>query len=299
MTRLFFPLAGGGLVVLAAVLLYQSRVEPFEPPPPLPAEPRPRLEVPADFGPPPPPDAGAPPHPLATFTEAQIADLVRKDIAALGPLSIGRPNRGALVNGVRMPTSPLWRVIDEKRAFGTRETVDAIAAAIRIVNERFPNTPKLYVGHISSRRGGYLRPHRSHQSGRDVDLGYYYRGGEKWYEVATKNNIDLPRTWELLRALFRVSEVEFIFMDRTIESWIFDYAARIGEDPTWLHAAFNGTRGARDSLVRHTWGHRTHFHVRFASPVARESGWRAYPALVKERLLPGSGYYGRGAKSWR
>jgi len=29
---------------------------------------------------------------------------------------------------------------------------------------------------MGTKDGGYLRPHRSHQSGRDADIGLFYRG---------------------------------------------------------------------------------------------------------------------------
>ena len=39
---------------------------------------------------------------------------------------------------------------------------------------RFPDAYPLRVNQLSAREGGWLRPHKSHQNGRDVDLGFYY-----------------------------------------------------------------------------------------------------------------------------
>src|SRR5690606_16018226 len=106
-------------------------------------------------------------------------------------------NGGALVAGVRMPDGENWDVVHPGLAWGTQETVDALAHAIDAVAAKFPGTPKAFVGDISRQRGGHVPPHISHQSGRDVDLGYYLTSGHRWYANAGGGNLDLPRTWHL------------------------------------------------------------------------------------------------------
>ncbi len=104
------------------------------------------LELPAD------PSTGARAHsPLSAMTEAQIEELLSKDPAALGPMSLGATNAGALFNGVRMPEGDRWELVDPAHAWGTRETIDAIDRAIGEVHRQFPGSPKLYIGHISAR----------------------------------------------------------------------------------------------------------------------------------------------------
>ncbi|MCA9623482.1 MAG: penicillin-insensitive murein endopeptidase, partial [Myxococcales bacterium] len=86
-------------------------------------------------------------------------------------VSLGRPNAGALEVGVEMPEDPRWEIVVPQHAWGTQETVDGIAAAVAAVNREHPGAHPLHIGDLSREFGGPLYPHRSHQSGRDVDLG--------------------------------------------------------------------------------------------------------------------------------
>lgn len=238
-------------------------------------------------------------HPLAAFDDQEIEQIVLHDPGALGSMSVGAPNGGGLYNGVQLPDSPLWRLTDPDHAWGTRESIDFVAHAITRVNEYFPSTPVLYVGDFSARSGGRLRPHKSHQSGRDVDLGYYYSTGEAWYKTANSKNLDRARTWALLENLLTEARVEYVFMDRRIQPLLHEYALAQGEDPEWLNRVFESP-GNRDSIVRHRWGHATHMHVRFENPTAELTARRAYPLLQKAGLVGGGGKKKRlGAKARR
>jgi murein endopeptidase len=223
-------------------------------------------------------------HPLAALDDQELEELALHDPGALGSMSIGAPNAGALFNGVQMSESPLWRLADPAHAFGTRESIDFVSHAITRVNEYFPGSPVLYVGDFSAPNGGRLRPHLSHQSGRDVDIGYYYSSGEAWYKRATSRNLDRARTWALLETLLTETRVEYVFMDRSIQPLLKDYALAQGEDPEWLSRVFEGA-GNRDPIVRHRFGHATHMHVRFENPTAELTARRSYPLLVKAGLL--------------
>src|SRR5690606_4123412 len=131
----------------------------------------------------------------------------------------------------------------------------------------FPGSPRLWVGDISRKQGGHLSPHRSHQSGRDVDISYFYKEPARWYRRATPTNLDLPRTWAFVRALVTETDVEMIFIDRTLSSAIRRFAEDLGEDREWLRRVF-GTVSGEQPLVRHARGHATHMHVRFRNPRA-------------------------------
>jgi penicillin-insensitive murein endopeptidase len=144
----------------------------------------------------------------------------------------------------------------------------------------------LYVGDFSARSGGKLRPHKSHQSGRDVDLGYYYSTGEAWYKRATSKNLDRARTWALLETLLTETRVEYVFMDRSIQPLLKEYALAQGEDPEWLSRIFEGPSN-RDPIIRHRFGHATHMHVRFENPTAELTARRSYPLLQKVGLVGG------------
>ena len=223
--------------------------------------------------------------PLAELSDGEIWSRLKGDIGALGPISIGRAHGGVLVAGVRMPEGANWDVVHPTLAWGTRETVDALSVAIDAVATKFPNTPKAFVGDISDKHGGHLHPHVSHQSGRDVDLGYYLTDGYRWYATATSSNLDRARTWHLVRTLIASSDVELILVDIQIQRLLKAYAYQIGEDPAWLDQVFQAGGKSQRPLIFHANGHATHLHVRFYSPVAQELGRRAYRLLLARRLL--------------
>ena len=159
----------------------------------------------------------APPHPLAELSKAELVKLLEADPKKLGTASVGEPNRGQLWGGVQAESNELWEVVEPDRAWATPATLAGLTRAIRAVHEEFPGTPRLHLGDLSRERGGYLRPHRSHQSGLDADVSYYYAAEQKWYQKATKQNLDRPRTWALVRALTSDPSVEYVFVDITVQ----------------------------------------------------------------------------------
>lgn len=225
------------------------------------------------------------PAPFAELSDREIEARLRGDIGALGPMSIGRAHGGALVAGVRMPEGASWEVVHPALAYGTRETVDALAHAIDAVAARFPGSPKAFIGDISAKSGGHLHPHVSHQSGRDVDLGYYLTEGHRWYANASGPNLDRARTWHLVRTLIADSDVDLILVDRQIQRALKAHALEIGEDPAWLDEIFQVGGKSQRPLLFHVDGHATHLHVRFFSPTAQELGRRAYRFLIARRML--------------
>jgi penicillin-insensitive murein endopeptidase len=233
------------------------------------------------------PDVGGgnAPAPFAELTDAEIEARLRADIGALGAISVGRTNGGALVAGVRMPEGENWQVVSPALAWGTEETVSALAHAIDAVAARFPDTPRAFIGDISARSGGHVHPHISHQSGRDVDLGYYLTGGHRWYASANGSNLDRARTWHLVRTLIADSDVDLILVDRQIQRALKAYALGLGEDAAWLDAIFQVGGRSRRPLIFHAEGHATHLHVRFFNPKAQELGRRAYRFMIARRVV--------------
>lgn len=223
-------------------------------------------------------------HPLDGLDDAAILALLRDAPEQLGSMSLGTPNGGRLVNGVRLPEDPRWEIIGAPSTWGTQETVDALLRSVRAVHAAFPDTKPLYIGHISSEHGGPLAPHLSHQSGRDVDVSYYYAGEERWFTRATAKNLDRARSWALVRAFITLTDVELILIDASIQRLLREHAESIGEDHAWLDEVFRGgSRGP--ALIRHASGHGTHIHVRFYSPIARETARRAAPAMIELGLI--------------
>jgi murein endopeptidase len=240
--------------------------------------------------PPPVIDPPPPPEPARCRPEAPLADrpvdlpppvelarLIRQEPARLGSASIGVPTRGRLWGGVQLLPSD-----DIETAggypWGTDSVVRSIERAVREVRRCFPDSPKLHVGDISRKEGGWLRPHRSHQSGLDADIGYYYTTGSAWFRHANAENLDVARTWALLRALVDGGNVESIFIDRALQRLLRRHAEGIDEDRPRLDALFS-TDLTRSAVMQHASGHATHFHVRFRDPASVALGLRLSPMI--------------------
>jgi penicillin-insensitive murein endopeptidase len=224
------------------------------------------------------------PHPLDGASKRELERRLLHDPGSLGALSIGRPSAGRLLNAVQMPVGERWELVSPAHAWGTPETVEYLKRAIDAVHERFPGSPKLYIGHISAQNGGPLAPHVSHQCGRDVDISFFYLKGHRWYGRATAQNLDRPRTWAFVRALVTETDVDMILIDASLQRLLREYAERSGESPAWLDSLFRGAERL-PPLIRHAPGHATHLHVRFHNPIAQETARRVYPLLLRHRRV--------------
>ncbi len=211
----------------------------------------------------------APPRWFAPPKSA-LVEILGEAPLVFGSASIGRPTRGALFGGVELGESEgIARA--GGYGWGTDLAVRSIERAVREVRRCFPATPRLYVGDLSREHGGWLRPHASHQSGLDADLGYYYRRDGGWYVRATKDNLDAPRTWALVRALLDGGDVDAIFMDASVQRLLRAHVATLPEEERPRADPFaSPTRP--DAVIRHAWGHATHFHVRFTDATAVDAG---------------------------
>jgi len=211
----------------------------------------------------------------------------KPDVASLGSFSVGHAHAGFLVNGVRMPPGDEWTVGVAQHAWGTEETVANLIHCIRKVAAAFPNTPRVILGSLSPERGGHAPPHKSHRTGRDVDV-YLYRlpgFGDRWNKPATAEDLDRARTWALMRAFITETDIDFILLDQRIKALVEEYALSLGEDPGWVEEIFHGDGKPYSAVVKHVPGHVAHMHVRFVSFAARERARRSYDRLVEQGQL--------------
>jgi penicillin-insensitive murein endopeptidase len=229
--------------------------------------------------------AVTPPHPLDGWSDGQIAAAISQDLPSLGSMSLGSPNAGALLNGLQATETPFYKPVSPSGAWGTQETLEFLATALGKVHDAFPDTPPLALGDISGKHGGASPPHLSHQSGRDVDIAYFYNDGARWYARGTAQNLDLARNWAFVRALIAETDVDLILIDHSIQALLEDYARKHGEDPAWLAGVFRGVPGKLRPIIRHAPGHATHIHVRFFNPVAQETARRCHAQLLAAKLI--------------
>ncbi len=244
------------------------------------------------FEPPPGNDgATATATPVDALSDAELDAKLQKDPASLGTMSLGGIHSGMLLYGMQMPPGAQWELVNASTSWGARETIDALTRCIDKVNTQFPDTPKIFIGDISPKKGGFFPPHVSHQSGRDVDISYYLTKDHRWYQTANASNLDLPRSWAFVRALVTETDLELLLMDIRVQKLIKNYALSIGEDAAWLDAVFQyGAKNPRP-LVFHVPGHASHLHIRFYTPASRELGRRAYPFLLKRKIIKPPTYF--------
>jgi murein endopeptidase len=152
-------------------------------------------------------------------------------------------------------------------AYGTRRTVNLLKAAVADVKARWPDAPDLVIGHLSYKRGGHMHPHKSHQSGRDADGSFYYKGNvqlQNFHEM-TPETFDAVKNWHLFKTLIDTGEVEYIFVRHDLQKVLYEYARSIGYTKKELAEIIQYPRPTHErvGIIRHTGGHDDHFHIRF------------------------------------
>jgi murein endopeptidase len=213
------------------------------------------------------------------LSDDELARRFRDDPSSLGSISVGFADQGRLINGVPLGDGEAWTVARKDLAWGAQETIDALTTAFTKVREEFPGAVAR-LSHIGLQSGGWVRPHKSHQSGRDADIGFFYKGdggrpGGRLKSIAKA--FDAPRNWALLKALVTQTDVQVVWVDRAIQKLLRSQALAQGEDEGWLGRIF---QGGKQSLVQHARRHQDHFHVRFYAPRSQELGRRIQPILA-------------------
>ena len=153
---------------------------------------------------------------------------------------------------------------------GTDETVVLLMFAIQEVMTGFPGTPPVVLGSLSRPGGGRLKPHRSHCSGRDVDIGFFAADGRRsrHFTDLGAEGIDFDRSFYLMANLIATGRVRYIFVNYSMQSHLYEAARRMGYDDEQLAyiIQYPRPRGQKMGIIRHARGHKRHFHVRFACP---------------------------------
>lgn len=182
-------------------------------------------------------------------------------------VSWGRANGGRLYNGVALEEGPGLTVREVSRAYGTERTVRMLRAAVADVKARWADAPPLIAGDLSYKRGGRIRGHSSHQSGRDADVSYYHRGNVELPNLhpMTYQTFDAAKNWHLFKTLIDTGKVEYIFINHKLQRPLYEYARSIGYTKEELEPILQYPRATRErvGIIRHASGHDTHFHVRF------------------------------------
>lgn len=184
--------------------------------------------------------------------------------------SVGAPNRGRLLHAAPFPEGDGWNLRAYRpRAWATRHVVTELAAALAAWREQHASAQPVLLGELSRRTGGRVRPHRSHRSGRDVDLGYVLLQPPKTHRFtrATLQTLDAAATWNLVQRLLATGSVESIFIAADVQAQLLPHAMA-SVDPARLPALFSvlatDVRDQKKAVIRAVRGHDDHMHIRFA-----------------------------------
>jgi penicillin-insensitive murein endopeptidase len=192
--------------------------------------------------------------------------------------SVGSPSAGRLEGGVELrPGASLRLRRPEGARWGLPQLVRLIERGSRRVARRYPGSV-LLVGDLSGQNGGRLAAHRSHESGRDADVGFYFtlKNGEpvaapRFHRVgwngraveAPELYFDDARNWALIQAFVTDSRVrvQHIFVAEPLRQRLLNHARRIGVYLPVLHRAAIAMKQPSRGLP-----HDDHFHIRIHCP---------------------------------
>lgn len=159
-----------------------------------------------------------------------------------------------------------------QRAYGAHHVIEHLRSTIAVVRALYPDVHTLAIGDISAAGGGKLDNHKSHRTGLDVDVGFYFKKVPAGYPdkfVGANSDLDLEATWALLVAFARTQQVddgvEIIFCDYAVQKRLYEWAHARGTPDEDLAELLQYPRGkdSMSGLVRHWPNHSDHLHVRF------------------------------------
>jgi LysM repeat protein len=184
--------------------------------------------------------------------------------------SIGRPFGGRLVNGEKMPKGPGYTYGRRPNIYGTNETITLLIESFGKVIQKYPKGPLIVVGNLSQRKGGKFGPHASHQSGRDVDVGYFHK--QKFQPVKSlirtnAKNIDARKTWFLIETFLKTRKVKYMFINHEIQKILYNHLKKRRFKQSYIDRIFQYPRkSGGGGIIQHSDGHDDHIHIRFVCP---------------------------------
>jgi LysM repeat protein len=184
--------------------------------------------------------------------------------------SIGRPYGGRLVNGEKMPKGPGYTYGRRSNIYGTNATITLLIECFGKIIQKYPKGPIIVVGNLSQRKGGKFGPHASHQSGRDVDIGYFHK--KKFQPVKSlirtnAKNIDARKTWFLIETFLKTRKVKYMFINHEIQKILYNHLKKRRFKQSYIDRIFQYPRkSGGGGIIQHSDGHDDHIHIRLVCP---------------------------------
>lgn len=219
---------------------------------------------------------------LAAKPERELPAKFRRSPYHVMSLSVGHPNRGWQVRAKRLRRSPhlVVKKGSEDRIYGHPALVLMLERTAKQVGRQVRGA-KMVVGDLSSRDGGPLSGHRSHQSGRDADVGFYARDArgrlatpDRFVPFGADGNardgsgltFDDATNWMLVRAWLRDDRagISHIFVSRELRRRLLEHGAKRSPKDEVTAAA------ALLKQPEEASAHDDHFHVRITCPKRQE-----------------------------
>ncbi len=183
-----------------------------------------------------------------------------------GAISTGRPQRGKITNAVRLPESTLYTLKVPQHAYGSSHAIRTHLEAIAQFRYASGYDGQLIIGGLSRRRGRTFKPHKSHQSGRDIDIFLPILPHVAFTYSPNPHEVDWEASFELARAFAATGRTEAIYLDRKVQRFLYEAGRNMGVSLEELDRLIEfPPRPGKDpsaSAVRHSADHVRHFHIR-------------------------------------
>lgn len=181
-----------------------------------------------------------------------------------GAQSYGRPEAGRLLNAVQVPDSPLYTKRSPNLLWGSTHAIGVVMGSIARFRYETGYEGRIQLNSMSLRRGRHFAPHRSHQSGRDIDIHMPLLPGVAYTNDPGPDEIDWQASWELIRSMLETDTVVYIFLNQELQRHLYEAARALGESHEALAEVIEWADGRyKRTIIRHAKGHDGHIHVRF------------------------------------
>ena len=202
-------------------------------------------------------------------------------------VSVGSVRRGRVLFGKKLESDEWIYVKDPNGSWVVDPAPKVLRELSQSIKAQYPDFDRLVINDGSVRHGGIYRPHRTHQSGRDIDIRYLLKGsvkGDYTFRFVTPANFDTERNWAIVKWLYDSGQVSRILMDHGHQKRLWKYARkRLKLSRAEIAPILSYPYRQRGALVRHARGHYNHFHVSLKASTARKLG-RAWSLQEAKRL---------------